>query len=130
MCACREQGAGRDWSRFVPLLLFLVQRKESAVAAKLCVMVSRSPPPHQLTFHFSPLTPPPPPPPQSVLNALCSVYLSLHCCETSDFTQQQVCCYGNDHVTFFFLFAAGRLSTRVIPIRAHQLCCSCSCDVT
>lgn len=31
---------GGDVSRFIPLLLFVVQRKESTLQAKLCVMVS------------------------------------------------------------------------------------------
>ena len=32
----------KSFSRFIPLLLFLVQKKESTVPAKLCVMVSIS----------------------------------------------------------------------------------------
>ena len=29
-----------SYSRFIPLLLFLVQKKETVISAKLCVMVS------------------------------------------------------------------------------------------
>lgn len=36
----RETVETKSFSRFIPLLLFLVQKKETILSAKLCVMVS------------------------------------------------------------------------------------------
>lgn len=36
---CRETDDTKSFSRFIPLLLFLMQKKETIVPTKLCIMV-------------------------------------------------------------------------------------------
>jgi len=76
----KETVETKSFSRFIPLLLFLVQKKESTVPAKLCVM--------------------------SILHALCNVYVALCSNEMEDtpLTDQQLsnCLPGQsqlEHIT-------------------------------